>query len=132
MNKILTTFTFLFFCFSVQGEGPSVILPSPQPFSVDQDSAKYCIWLLKQVGLIQQLEENGKTGITKVETVWSYFLDVDRSYPEGHQLRYDIYLNGSPLDWDNSYIEYGGEMLNMRLLFIYRNQHPANGLKYRN
>ena len=50
---------------------------------------------------------------------------------KGIDARYDIVVNGGSLDWDNSYIEYGGEMVNFRLLFTYRNQYPPKHLKYR-
>ncbi|MDC7241002.1 MAG: hypothetical protein PQJ50_11645, partial [Spirochaetales bacterium] len=55
---------------------------------------------------------------------WSWFLDHDESFPKGHRNRYDIIVNGEALDWDNSYFEYGNDLVNLRLLFLYRNQHP--------
>ncbi|MBN2658159.1 MAG: hypothetical protein JXR86_13950 [Spirochaetales bacterium] len=107
------------------------IYPGPDPFSVDGRSALYCIALLRENPFLEQKDSNGASSVLKINTVWSYFLEFDESWPEGHQLRYDIIVNGSPLDWDNSFIEYGGEMINLRLLFTYRNQYPPSGLSYR-
>ena len=108
-------------------------VPGPEPFSLDVRSAIYCISLLKNNRYIEKKSESEKYRIIEVETVWSWFLDYDESFPEGYRKRYDIIVNGTPLDWDHSYIEYGGEMLNMRLLFLYRNQYPPEGLeKFRN
>lgn len=110
----------------------SIILPEPDPFSLDALSAIYCIDLLRNNQFIETRDSAGKPGIVKVTKVWSYFLGLDESYPEGHRLRYDIIVNEVPLDWDNSFIEYGGDMLNLRLLFLYRNQYPSPGLIYNN
>lgn len=110
----------------------SYTIPGPEPFTIDDSSAIYCINLLRSTPFIEVKDETGNTGIVKVKTVWSYFLGVDESYPKGHQLRYDIIINGEPLDWNNSFIEYGGDMINLRLLFLYRNQHPPGNLEYLN
>ena len=108
----------------------TIIIPGPDPFSLDVRSAIYCINLLKNNRYIEKNDESDKAIIVEVETVWSWFLDYDENYPEGYRKRYDIIVNGNPLDWDNSYIEYGGEMLNLRLLFLYRNQYPPKSLEY--
>lgn len=110
----------------------SAIIPGPIPFSLDSASAIYCIDLLKNNPLIEIKSDSGNSRIVRVETVWSYFLELDEKYPAGHQLRYDIIINGKSLDWDKSFIEYGGDMLNLRLLFLYRNQYPPEGLEYSN
>ncbi len=102
----------------------SIILPGPKPFSLDAKSAIYCINILKGNRLIEKKNGSSKSTIVEVHTVWSFFLGLEENYPEGHRLRYDIIVNGTPLDWDNSFIEYGGEMINLRLLFLYRNQYP--------
>ena len=109
----------------------SPIIPGPVPFSLDARSVVYCINLLNNNRF---LEINNKTGVSKtieVHRVWSLFLGVDENYPEGHQRRYDIIINEVPLNWDNSFIAYGGELLNLRLLFLYKNQYPPQGLEYR-
>ncbi len=113
--------------------GPdSLIIPGPAPFTLDATSAIYCIDLLRENRFIEIKNDNGKTEIVKVHTVWSIFLGLDKNYPAGHNRRYDIIVNGTPLDWDKSFIEYGGDMLNLHLLFLYRNQHPPRGLEYNN
>lgn len=117
--------------YSQDAEPNSAIIPNPAPFSLDALSSIYCINLLRSNRFIE-VKNISITDIIKVETVWSYYLGFDESYPQGHQLRYDIIVNGDPLDWDNSFIEYGGEMLNLKLLFLYKNQHPPQGIEYRN
>ena len=108
----------------------TILIPGPIPFSLDAGSAIYCINFLKNNRFIEKKDESDKYRIVEVQTVWSWFLEYDKSYPERHRNRYDIIVNGTPLDWDNSYIEYGSEMLNLRLLFLYRNQHPPKSLEY--
>jgi len=110
----------------------SIIISGPVPFSLDANSAIYCIDLLKENRFIEFKNNTGKTTIIDVHTVWSIFLGFEQNYPEGHRRRYDIIVNGTTLDWDNCFIEYGGEMINLRLLFTYRNQYPPPDLKYRN
>ena len=102
------------------------IFPEPEPFSLDAGSAVYCISLLKNNHHMEKNTVTGKYRIIEVDSVWSWFLDYDTSYPEGYRKRYDIIVNGSPLDWNDSYIEYGEEMMNMRMLFLYRNQVPPD------
>lgn len=109
----------------------SYIIPGPEPFSLDAGSAIYCIGLLREIEFIEVKTKSGNE-IVKVKSVWSFFLEYDQSYPSGHQKRYDIIVNGDPLDWNNSFIEYGGHMINLRLLFTYKNQHPPNDIEYRN
>ena len=109
----------------------TVIFPEPVPFSLDSISAIDCIALLRETHFLQVKNDEGESATLVVNTVWSYFLGYDERYPEGHRLRYDIIVNGSPLDWDRSFIEYGEEMLNLRLLFLYRNMHPGQELEYR-
>ncbi|MBI9106441.1 MAG: hypothetical protein JEZ04_06800 [Spirochaetales bacterium] len=108
----------------------TIIIPGPEPFSLDGGSAIYCINLLKNNRFIEKKDESAKYRIVEVQTLWSWFMEYDKNYPEGHRRRYDIIVNGTPVDWDNSYIEYGSEMLNLRLLFLYRNQHPPKSLEY--
>ena len=117
---------------SAQGSssGDPIIVPGPDPFSLDVVSAIYCINLLKNNRFLEKNEESGSLEVIEVETIWSWFLDYDESLPEGYRKRYDIIVNGSPLNWDNSFVEYGGEMLNLRLLFLYRNQYPPENLEY--
>lgn len=108
----------------------SSIIAGPEPFSLDSESAVYCINLLKQTPFIE-IRKDSISRIIKVDTIWSLFLGYEEDYPAGHRRRYDIIVNGEALDWNNSFIEYGNDMLNMHLLFLYRNQHPPEGLEYR-
>ncbi|MDC7226937.1 MAG: hypothetical protein PQJ61_09255 [Spirochaetales bacterium] len=109
-----------------------IIIPGSAPFSLDAESAVYCINMLKNNRYLERVEGSVEYKIIEVEEVWSWFLSWDERYPEGHRRRYDIIVNGDSLDWDKSFIEYGGEMLNLRLLFLYRNQYPPEGIDYRN
>ena len=108
----------------------TVIFESPDPFSLDARSAIYCINLLRNNRYIEKKDESAKYKIVEVSTVWSWFLEYNETYPEGYRKRYDIIVNGTPLDWKNSYIEYGGEMMNLGMLFLYRNQYPSENLEY--
>ena len=125
---ILTLSFFILVCSPLMAADQAII-SGPEPFSLDGGSAIYCIHLLKTVRFFELRDENGKSEIVNVETVWSWFLEYDEEFPEGYRKRYDIIVNGSALDWDNSFIEYGGEMINLRLLFLYRNQHPPESFK---
>lgn len=116
----------------LNSEWNSAIVPEPEPFSLDTASAIYCIDLLREVGFLEVKDDSGKSSILAVKTVWSYFLSYDESFPRGHRKRYDIIVNGEAINWDRSFIEYGGDMLNLRLMFLYKNQHPSGSLEYRN
>lgn len=48
-----------------------------------------------------------------------------------HARRYQLYLKDAPLDWQNSFIRYRGEMVNLQGLFTYRNQELPPGLRLR-
>ncbi|MDX9801827.1 MAG: hypothetical protein RBT69_10880 [Spirochaetia bacterium] len=108
----------------------ATIIPASEPFSLDGRSAVYCINLLKNNRFMEKNGSSGRYKIVEVQTVCSWFIEHDKSYPEGHRNRYNIIVNSKPLDWDNSYIEYGREMVNLQLLFLYRNQHPPESLEY--
>ncbi|MDC7124116.1 MAG: hypothetical protein PQJ46_01015 [Spirochaetales bacterium] len=105
------------------------IVKTPEPFSIDARSAIYCINLLKNNRYLEKQNNKAKYNIIEVKTVWSWFIKYDESFPEGYRKRYDIIVNGNNMDWDNSYIEYGGKMINLKILFLYRNQYPPESLK---
>ncbi len=129
--KIAVSILFFSVClglsFFPQDAPGSVLHPGPEPFSVDAGSAVFCINLLKGNRYLEK-NDTGGFRVIQVESVWSEQRGYDDSSPAGHRTRYEIIVNGSPLDWDRSYIEYGNEILNMRLLFLYRNQHPPRGM----
>lgn len=133
-RRIFSFIVILFIIFSPQTYAEdsdvnnSIIYPCPQPFSIDARSAIYCINILRNSRYLEKTDDSAKYKIVEVETVWSWFLKYDESFPEGYRKRYDIIVNGIAIDWDNSFIEYGGKMINMKLLFLYRNQNPPAGL----
>ncbi|MDA8425498.1 MAG: hypothetical protein M0Z80_05120 [Treponema sp.] len=108
-----------------------LILPSPQPFSVSARDAQQAIDLIRSVGLLEFWDGTGQARIVAVRSIWAVFTGYDPQIFAGHRRRYDLVLNGSRLDWDHLYIEYGGGMVNLRALFTYRNQYPPDGLRYR-
>lgn len=130
MKKVFFLFWFIL-AYPLLSQETEGLYPNPEPFSLDASSAIYCIELLRSTPFIEVKEENGTSSIVKVEKVWSLYLKNDEIYPPGHIRRYDIIVNEKPMDWNNSYIEYGGEMINLQLLFLYRNQHPPEGLAYK-
>lgn len=128
------------------------IYPSPEPFTLDARAAQLCINLLRQEmfllgtsdssspGVAREdsadgLPENPRSGsqkqIIRVRRVWARQVEVDREMPPGHRRRYIIEVNGKPLDMSNHFIEWNGSMVNLQLLFTYRNQYPPRGLNYR-
>lgn len=112
--------------------GSGVILPGPEPFSLNAYDAVQALWMIRRARLLQQRLADGELRTLAVRDVRAVLTGVDPEAPtEALSRRYDLLVNGQPLDWDNSYIEYGGRMVNLRLLFTYRNQHPPPGLQYR-
>lgn len=111
------------------------IIPAPQPFTVDVYSAIQAMAMLKRVGLIELRsagpERTVRPTIIAVRTVWAVDAGTIDSYPPGHRQRFNIILNGEPLDWNRAFINYGDGMINLRALFTYRNQYPTAGLKLR-
>ncbi len=107
----------------------SFIVPGPEPFSVDAFSAIQLIAMLKRVGLLEVYVGKLRPDIVAVKTVWAIPVGINSAYPVGHRRRYDIVLNGSRIDWDNTYIFYDEAMTNLRALFTYRNQYPPKDLQ---
>lgn len=111
--------------------GSSVIVPTPEPFSLNAYDAVQALWMIRRARLLQQRLPHGELRTLAVREVRAVLVDVDPEAPtEALSRRYDLVVNGELLDWDNSYIEYGGRMVSVRLLFTYRNQHPPPGLLY--
>ncbi|WP_028973203.1 hypothetical protein [Spirochaeta cellobiosiphila] len=109
----------------------SILHPSPTPFSLDGQSAVYCKRILRN-NFILELQDDGKYTTIMVKTVQAQFLNWDTTYPLGMQKRYDILINGHKLDWNKTYIQYGKEMINLRVLFTYKNQQlPEDLEKYK-
>lgn len=109
----------------------SLIFASPQPFTLDSRAAQTCIDILRAQMFILVDDGTGASRIVKVKTVWAEFRGIDDQYPPGFQGRFEVILNGESIDWRHSSIEYNGEMVNLQMLFTYRNQYPPAGLEYR-
>ena len=110
----------------------NAILPGPEPFSLNAYDAVQALWMIRRARLLQQRLADGALRTLAVREVRAVLVGIDPEAPtEALSRRYDLLVNGEPLDWDNSFLEYGGSMVNLRLLFTYRNQHPPPALQYR-
>lgn len=108
----------------------TTIWPAPDPFSVNGYDALQAMALMRREGLLVVLRgtERETVAVRELEAVPAGSLE---DYPPGHRQRWDLLLNGQPLDWQRTYIRYGGELLNMQLLFTYRNQRPVPSVPFR-
>ncbi len=111
----------------------SVIVPIPEPFTLNAYDAVQAIRMIRRARLLQR--ETGRRNrpeIVPVREVRGVFVGEDENARVPFERRrYDLLLNGEPLDWDNLYIKYGGRMVSLRALFTYRNQHPQTPPDYR-
>jgi len=110
----------------------SVIVPVPEPFTLNAYDAVQAIWMIRRARLLQhETGRRNRPEIVPVHEVRGVFVgeDEDAVVPFERR-RYDLLLNGEPLDWDNLYIKYGGRMVSLRALFSYRNQHPQTPPDY--
>ncbi len=104
--------------------------PEPVPFSVDARAAQICIDLLRTARFLLHQPPDEQRTILTVRQVWAVYLGQDESLPPGFRRRYDIHVNEVPLDWAHTYVEYGGTMTSLKVLFTYRNQNPGGGYGY--
>jgi hypothetical protein len=102
----------------------TAIYPAPEPFSVNYYDARLAMAMIRRERLLIRRVGSGRE-IVPVRTIEIRDVGTDDRLPETHRHRYDLVLNGAPLPWDELYIEYGGRLLNLRLLFTYRNQRPV-------
>lgn len=107
------------------------IVPAPEPFSLGAYDAIDAVWLIRRSGALMWWDHENRPQVVNVRTVESFWTGFDPDAYEGHQNRYSILLNGEPIDWDHLYVEYAGDMINLRLLYTYRNQKPPPDLPYR-
>ena len=124
----------------IEPESP-ILYPTPEPFSVNAWDAVQALWMIRRVGLLwyeapsAQDDETGRYGdssrVVRVDSVRAVYVGEDETYPAVHKERYNLVLNGEPIDWANLYIEYGGVMRNLQLLYTYRNQRPFPDRQYR-
>jgi hypothetical protein len=107
------------------------IVPAPEPFTLNSYDAIDAAWMLRRVGFVQLWDYESRPETIAVESARTVWVDYNPNAYEGHQNRYDVLLNGEPVDWNRTYIEYDNDMINLRLLYTYRNQKPPPDLPYR-
>jgi hypothetical protein len=106
------------------------IKPAPEPFSLDAYSAVQAVWMLRRTRYLRLIAESDRATTVPVRSVRVTRVQEDPDPAPPDEARYDILLNGTPLDWDNLYIYYNRRMINLRLLFTYRNQRPVPGDRF--
>ena len=105
--------------------------PAYQPFTLNSyDVIQAVLMIRRSFALIHQ-DADGQRSIIPVKSARSVWVEFDPDAFETHQNRYDVELNGEPLDWDHTFIEYGGRLVNLRLLFTFNNQRPMPEVEYR-
>ncbi|MFP4427093.1 MAG: hypothetical protein ACLFPP_11615 [Spirochaetaceae bacterium] len=118
---------------SVEGSHPfrEPSLGAGAPFSLNAYDAVHALYLLRRELFLQVLEEEGEYRTVRIRRVRAVRLP-DAEYPltPFERKRYDILVNGEPLDWERSFIEYDERRVNMRLLYTYRNGGLPEGLLY--
>ncbi|MFP4431144.1 MAG: hypothetical protein ACOCW6_06005 [Spirochaetota bacterium] len=120
--------------------GERTRLPAPEPFSLSGRDAVQAVALLRRVGFVSVVDTSITPGgvapgfpdpsgyplvTIPVQDVRARFLGLDEGYPPGHVRRFDLVINGRPLEWGRTYIFYNGRQLLLQQLFTYRNQHPV-------
>jgi len=119
-------------CLTAQSwERSGPILPAPAPFTLNSYDVIHAVLMIRQEPALLRVGEDGSRTIVPVRSARSVWVDFNPDAYENHQNRYDVELNGEPLDWDHLFIEYDGSMVNLRLLFTYRNQQPVPEVRYR-
>ena len=107
------------------------IVPAPSPFSLNSYDVIDAVWLIRRAGLLQRWDYESRPETVPVRTVESVWNGYDPNAYEGHRNRYSILLNGEPIEWNYLYVEYAGDMINLRMLYTYRNQKPPPDVPYR-
>ena len=102
----------------------TAIYDTPDPFSLNGYDALHAIALLKRERLLIRRTGSSRE-IVPVRTVVARELDPMEEMPPLHRRRYTLVLNDEPIEWERMYIDYGGRLLNLQLLFTYRNQRPV-------
>lgn len=111
--------------------GPNLAAQSREPFTLNSYDVIHAVLMIRREPALLRVDADGVRTIVPVRSVRSVWVDFNPDAYENHQNRYDVEMNDEPLDWDHLFIEYGGAMVNLRLLFIYRNQHPVPDVQYR-
>lgn len=120
-----------FACAAQSWESQVPILPAPEPFTLNSYDVIDAVWMIRREPALLRVAADGEREIVPVRTVQSIWVGFDPDAFENHQNRYDVLLNGEPLDWDHLYIEYAGSLVNLRMLYTYRNQRPVPDVEYR-
>lgn len=107
------------------------MVPASSPFSLNSYDVIDAVWLIRRAGFLQRWDYESRPETVAVRTVESVWSGYDPNAYEGHRNRYTILLNGAPADWNHLYVEYAGDMLNLRILYTYRNQKPPPNVPYR-
>jgi hypothetical protein len=107
----------------------SAIWPAPEPFSLNGYDALQAMALIRRAGLLVERTGEGRRTVV-VDSVDAVPAEPLPEYPPGHRDRWDLVLNGEAISWDTLYVEYGGQLLSLRLLFTYRNQRPVPDIPY--
>ena len=107
------------------------ILPPNEPFTLNSYDFIDAVAMIRRARKLLYWDHSTRPRIVPVRRVESVPVAFDSQAWENHQHRYDILLNGEPIDWDRLYIEYAGDMINLRMLYTYRNQQPPPDLPYR-
>lgn len=106
------------------------LLPASEPFTLNLYDAQMAKALLWRVGMVEVRNGANSTRLIKVEKVRIEYVAINTELPEPFQKRFDIRLNGHALEWNKTYIEYDFRMVNMRMLFTYRNERPVPNVPY--
>lgn len=104
---------------------------APEPFTLNSYDVIGAVLRIRRSRLLLERRADGLPRIVAVESARSEWVGYDPDAFENHRNRYTVVLNGEPIDWDLLYIEYGGEMVSLRLLYTYRNQQPIPSIPYR-
>lgn len=100
------------------------IYDAPEPFSLNGYDALQAIAMIERERLL--IRRNGENReIVAVDSIEAIEVEPLPDMPRNHRRRYDLLLNGEALPWSELYINYGGRLLNLQLLFTYRNQRPV-------
>ncbi len=102
----------------------TAIYDTPDPFSLNGYDALHAIALLKRERLLIRRTGSSRE-IVPVRSVEAREVEPIEEMPPLHRRRYTLILNEEPIEWERMYIDYGGRLLNLQLLFTYRNQRPV-------
>lgn len=108
--------------------------PAPDPFSVNSYDAAQAVWMIRRAGLLMVQRPGQRRpeirSLSHPRAVESVHIGTDENaISPVHRERFDIVIDGEPLDWEHTFIQFGGQMVNMMALFSYRNQALPPGLQ---